>query len=388
MPNVYITHADGDVLPAADWNNSFSLVEASTLDLGAYVVSGLTVTIGTGLSVNVAAGHAVIGADINFAGFVISSLTNAATNHLYVLQNGTGTSNTTGTAPANSAKLGTCVTAGGVVTSVNMGRTSGRQQFLEPNQIVMGGPSAGTPSAGHPDAINLASWNLTDAEGFQLYGVLPGGASAGLTPPVSMILDDANSNTVQTVLTVGHTYNAGGGAAGIGVEMDFLVESSTSGTNRIAANLQATLSNLIPANATGKLAVGTLDNNVAVIPFTVASRDIRIPQTTATASQHGLLNIGSGGFDGSAGHFAGDTPGTLLAMNAPSGYTGTYLDIQRNAVRVLYLDQFAELFHVAAAVGSANAGRLSLGPDIAHFDGASTGHCTGSASGTYLAINT
>ncbi len=176
-PNIFPSHLSGDTLPAADWDNSFALVEASFIDHGAYIVSGLAVTIGTGLSVAVASGNAIIGADIPFASFVIPSLADNTTNHLYVLQNGTGTSNTTGTPPANSAKLGTCVTAAGVVSSVTMGRTSGRQQFRQPQDLVNGGPSAGTASAGHPDALNLANWNATDAEGKSCYGALPAGAS-------------------------------------------------------------------------------------------------------------------------------------------------------------------------------------------------------------------
>jgi len=179
-PNIFPNHLVGDTLPAADWDNSFALVETSFLDHGAYVVSGLVASIGTGLSVNITAGHAVIGADINFAaGFTISSLTNATTNHLYVLQNGTGTSNTTGTPPANSAKLGTALTAGGVVTAVNMGRTAGRQQFVQPQNLLLGGMAAGITSAGHPDGGNLASWGATDAEGQQFFGTLPAGAVAG-----------------------------------------------------------------------------------------------------------------------------------------------------------------------------------------------------------------
>ena len=43
------------------------------------------------------------------------------------LNTGSGTSNTTGTAPANSVKIGTATTAGGVVTAVDTSPASGRQ---------------------------------------------------------------------------------------------------------------------------------------------------------------------------------------------------------------------------------------------------------------------
>lgn len=204
-PNVFVNHVDGDFLPAIDWDNSFALVETSFLDLGSFVASGLVLSIGSGLSVNITAGHAIIGADITYASGTASGLTNSTVNHVFCLQNGTFTSNTSGTPPANSAKLGTCVTSGGVVTSVAMGRTSGRQQFVQLQNLVPGGPSAGTASAGHPDGINLASWGASDAEGQALYGVLPAGAVPGiLTAPVTVQISDAATSTQPTALTIQH----------------------------------------------------------------------------------------------------------------------------------------------------------------------------------------
>ena len=124
---LFIDHAAGDLLPAEDWSDNFTLVESSFGLVGPYVVTGLVPSAGTGLSVNVTAGTALIGGYVSFGAFTISGLTDATTNHLYALQNGTGTSNTTGTPPANSVKLGTATTAGGVVTSVDTAPGSGRQ---------------------------------------------------------------------------------------------------------------------------------------------------------------------------------------------------------------------------------------------------------------------
>jgi hypothetical protein len=387
-PVVFAPVVTGLPLSGTDLNNNWAALENSFSDVATYVISGLTIAAGTGLAVNVAAGVAVTGCEVNKLAFVIGSLTPSTTVHLYLNQDGTGTFNTTGTSPAKAVKLGTAVTGVATVTSVAMGRTSGRQQFQQPQSLVPGGLASGITSAGHPASIDLAQWNATAAEGKTVFGVLPAGATTGLTPPVTLTLDDANQNTVQTVLTLEHTYNAGGGATGIGTELDFSVETSTNGTKKVAANLQATLTDLTPSTATGKLAFRVIANNAQVTPLTVATADIRIPQATVATSQHGLLNIGSGGFDGSGGHFTGDSPGTLLAMNAPSGYTGTYIDVQKNAVRLLYLDQFGTLFRLSAPVGTANDGQLSLGPDFAHFDGSSGGHFVGNANGQYLAINT
>src|SRR5436190_14479 len=129
MATVVLTqHTIGAPFNGTTHNNNLQLIENSLADLGPYVISGLT-----------------------FAA---------------------------GTAPANSAKLGTATTAAGVVTSVAMGRTSGRQQFQQPQNLVHGGPSAGTASAGHPRAVNLAQWNATQAEGFEVFGTLPAGATS------------------------------------------------------------------------------------------------------------------------------------------------------------------------------------------------------------------
>lgn len=128
MPDLFPTFAAGDILPASDWNDAFDLVEDSFGLVGPYVVSGLVPSAGVGLSVNVTAGTALIEAYVEkAAGFSISGLTDASTNHLYLQQDGVGTSNTTGTQPANTVKLGTATTAGGVVTAVDTSPGSGRQ---------------------------------------------------------------------------------------------------------------------------------------------------------------------------------------------------------------------------------------------------------------------
>lgn len=188
---------------ATPQNANWTLVENSFLDLGHYIISGLVPSAGTGLSVSIALGTASIGGRVTAAApFTIAGLTDNTVNHLWILNSGAGTSNTTGTAPANSAKLGTATTAGGVVTSVNTGRTSGRQQFLQPQALIPGGAAAGLSSAGQPDALNLNSWNLTDIEGKSFYGVLPAGAVTSGSLPADVAYTDA-ANTFLTTLAAG-----------------------------------------------------------------------------------------------------------------------------------------------------------------------------------------
>ena len=377
-PVVYHAGIAGVPLSGTNYNDNFYLIENAFFNVGAYIISGLVPSIGTGLSVNVSAGVCVLGAYQSVSAFAIAVPANQPIVHLFLNATGTTTANTTGTQPAASVKLGTCVTNATNVTSVNTNRSSGRQLYVRPESQVPGGPGAGNLGS-----INLANWAAAAADGVPVYGVLPAGATTALTPPVTLTLDDANQNTVVTVLTIGHTYNAGGGAAGIGTALDFLVESSTAGTNKVAASWQATLTNLVPANATSLLSAVLLDNNVAVTPLTVASKDVRISQAPAASSQHGLLSIGSGGF---SGNFVGAGSGTFLAINAAAGFTGYLEAIQINGVS-RWLVQDNAGFLTGTPPGTANFGLFNLGGLLNTFDGSTGGFFTGSGSGTFLAIN-
>lgn len=209
------------------YNANMAEAENSFADLGPYVITGVTVTIGTGLSVNVASGTVSIGGRVTVASTTIAGLTDNTTNHLYILNTGGGTSNTTGTAPANSVKLGTAVTAGGVVTTVAMGRTSGRQQFQQPQNLVLGGPSAGTASAGHPRAGNLAQWNTTQAEGFEFFGTLPAGAlPSAFTAPATFQVTDAGTTNEPTIMTWQHR-TSGTPAASFGNTVLFRADNAS-----------------------------------------------------------------------------------------------------------------------------------------------------------------
>lgn len=117
-------------------NTNLTTIEASLLDVGTYVISGLVPSIGTGLAVNVTSGVASIGGRVTVGAITIGSLTPSSTNHLYITNAGAGTSNTTGTQPANTVKLGTCATGVATVTSVDTSVTSGRQTKVPLNTFL------------------------------------------------------------------------------------------------------------------------------------------------------------------------------------------------------------------------------------------------------------
>lgn len=190
MPNVFQTQSSGAIADVTIYTANWNLLESSLLDLGPYVISGLVPSAGAGLSVSVTAGVANIGGHVApAASFNISSLADNTTNHLYLLQTGIGTSNTTGTAPTNSVKLGTCVTAAGAVSSVDTTHASGRQFFVQPQNLILGG------GAGHPRSANLAAWNATAGDGHEVYGTLP--ASAQGAQALSGLTDVSLSGTAQ-----------------------------------------------------------------------------------------------------------------------------------------------------------------------------------------------
>ena len=178
MADLFIEAVTGAIASSSDFNANLDLLEASLQDLGPFVISGLTVSAGAGLDVSVASGVASIGGRVVAAGsFAIMGLTPSTVNHLYMLRDGTGTSNTTGTQPANSVKLGTATTDGSSVTAVGQGWASGRQTKRRPEDLVHGS------GAGHPRAVDLASWHATNDEGNEVKGTLAAGA-------ISLAFDD------------------------------------------------------------------------------------------------------------------------------------------------------------------------------------------------------
>jgi len=106
----------GDQITEAAWsaqNQSLSVAER-------YRVSGYTLSAGTGLNANVAAGTCVVnGYHIVSDATQAVSVTASQTNYIWLNEDGTLSSNTTGTNPGSELLLGTAVTDGSGVTSVS-----------------------------------------------------------------------------------------------------------------------------------------------------------------------------------------------------------------------------------------------------------------------------
>lgn len=106
----------GDQITESSWtglNQSLSVAER-------YRVSGYTLSAGTGLNANVAAGTCVVnGYYVNSDATQAVSVTASQTNYIWLNADGTLSSNTTGTNPGSELLLGTAVTDGSGVTSVS-----------------------------------------------------------------------------------------------------------------------------------------------------------------------------------------------------------------------------------------------------------------------------
>lgn len=204
MSNLLTPDVLGAVSSLTNYNSNLDKIENSLGASGYYVVSGLVPSAGTGLSVNVTAGTALIAGLVTIsAGFAIGGLTPSTTNHLFVKQDGTGTSNTSGTLPALSTKIGTATTNGTGVTSINVLRSSGRQSLIRPENQVAGDP-------GSMGSIDLSDWNSTAANGFQVFGTLPAGALGGTS--ASIFFKDSSASVVPgsdaDVILTAPQYNA------------------------------------------------------------------------------------------------------------------------------------------------------------------------------------
>ncbi len=125
-----------------------------------HIKSGFTVTAGSGLAVNVAAGKISLkGLYVNNTSTEAVTVTASNTNHIYVVlardsnseaESWSFVANTTGSAPADSIKIATCVASGSAVTSVDQTFTSAvaGQYYLVPKGgiIMWSGTIANIPT--------------------------------------------------------------------------------------------------------------------------------------------------------------------------------------------------------------------------------------------------
>jgi hypothetical protein len=179
-------------------------------------------------------------------------------------------------------------------------------------------------------------------------------AQGSATTPSRFIADDASNNTRGFPLAVRHTLGGATGAIGIGAGIFFEAVSTTS-----AASI----------NSLGSLGVDALQNGAgtqmgrffirAAVAGTntdlayLSNQDIRLGlQAPSGTTTRGLLNVGSGGFDGSASHFSGPLLGTLIAGNSAAGFGGDLINLQASGSMKVRVDALGAMTLVGAFTAS------------------------------------
>lgn len=118
--NTYVASAEDKAQQAV------AFIEQLQRAMGNGAISGGIISAGAGLSVSISALKALVGSVIELdAASTVGGLTDATLNYIFLRQNGTWTSNTTGVVPSDTSThgdyllWGTATTSGGAVTSVS-----------------------------------------------------------------------------------------------------------------------------------------------------------------------------------------------------------------------------------------------------------------------------
>jgi len=98
-------------------------------------------------------------------------------------------------------------------------------------------------------------------------------------------------------------------------------------------------------------------NSGSIERMTLYNRgELRLPTAPTASANYGLVSLGSGAFDGStSGFFTGSSSGTVLAVNAASGFAGNLIDVGLNVSGT-----YSSAFKVSAG-GKVNIGKENGG---------------------------
>ena len=109
-----------------DWNDNYSALELnSTYSFGRGILSGLTLSAGTGLSLNVAAGTLMGLKAVSISG-TSTTVPDASTNYVWINESGSFTTSATTADPGGTyVCLGKVTAAGGVITTIDVTLATG-----------------------------------------------------------------------------------------------------------------------------------------------------------------------------------------------------------------------------------------------------------------------
>ncbi|MBL7069453.1 MAG: hypothetical protein ISS34_06305 [Candidatus Omnitrophica bacterium] len=189
-----------------------------------------------------------------------------------------------------------------------------------------------------------ANTNATSNDDLHITGKLETDGAAYFDSTVRI----TQAATVTGGITTGGAIASTGSALALnpasGYGLTSLVTKNASTGNEAAYDLSATINKATSGNYTGlKLNVtetsapGTADK---LLDLQIGGTSYLQVYNSADFANYGLLSIGTDDWDGStAGYFSGSNNGTMIAINAASGYEGNLLDLQIGGTSKFLVDK-------------------------------------------------
>ncbi|MGE3610778.1 MAG: tail fiber domain-containing protein [Bacteriovoracaceae bacterium] len=149
------------------------------------------------------------------------------------------------------------------------------------------------------------------------------------------------------------------------------IGGGTSTMNAATAIDFYTAANTTTTTGTARLRIDS-SGNVGVGPNSPVSK-LSVQQAPTATANYGLVSLGPGAFDGStSGYFTGNSNGTVLAINAASGFAGDLANFQIAG---------SSKFKVDSSGNITNAGSVTSDGSIITYGGANVSASTAATSG-------
>lgn len=196
---------------------------------------------------------------------------------------------------------------------------------------------AATSTDGYLSSIDWNTFNGKQASGSYITALTGEGTASG---PGSATLTLTNSAVIGKVLT-GYVSGAGTITATDSIlsaiqKLNGNIVANTytfsTGLTNTAGTITATLSTGISGGQTATGGTGSAENLILQSTTNATLGYVGVTTAVRGVATYPTFALGSGGFAGSAGNFSGVAAGTILGVNAPSGFTGKYFDAQLNGV--------------------------------------------------------
>lgn len=160
-----------------------------------------------------------------------------------------------------------------------------------------------------------------------------------LTSTVIPLLIDIENNAtgVSYALRLAHRYAGGVGPVGLGVGISLEVESGTEGVKNSIAAFEAQSTVNTAGTMTGEAGINVVVAGNPERILTLGHQRIRNHFQPLAATTHALFELGTGSF-------VGDASGTYYGARAVTGFTGDFINLQKNGVSQFRVDENGAVF--------------------------------------------